>query len=70
MAIGFVLGNYYGSKWALTINEEKLKKIFAVVLLLAAIKMLFLDKPKNKENNGQTNSVHHESGTEFTNQAN
>lgn len=68
MAVGFVLGNYYGSKWALTINEEKLKKIFAVVLLLAAIKMLFLDKPKNKENTNQTSSVHHESGTEFTNQ--
>ena len=48
MAVGFVLGNFFGSKWALTLNDEKLKKFFAVVLLLAAIKLLFFDKPKNK----------------------
>lgn len=46
MAVGFVLGNYFGSKWALNINDEKLKKIFALILLLAAVKMLFIDKPK------------------------
>ena len=48
MAIGFILGNFFGSKWALTINDEKLKKVFAVILLLAAIKILFIDKPKAK----------------------
>jgi uncharacterized membrane protein YfcA len=48
MAIGFILGNFFGSKWALTLNDEKLKKFFAVVLLLAAIKLLFFDKPKTK----------------------
>jgi uncharacterized membrane protein YfcA len=48
MAVGFILGNYFGSKWALTLNDEKLKKFFAVVLLLAAIKLLFFDKPKIK----------------------
>ncbi len=48
MAAGFVIGNFYGSKWALTLNDEKLKKIFAVILLLAAIKILFIDKPKPK----------------------
>jgi len=48
MAAGFVLGNFFGSKWALNINDEKLKKIFAVILLLAAIKILFIDKPKEK----------------------
>ena len=48
MAAGFILGNYFGSKWALTLNDEKLKKFFAVVLLLAAIKLLFFDKPKTK----------------------
>ncbi|MES2649488.1 MAG: sulfite exporter TauE/SafE family protein [Bacteroidota bacterium] len=50
MAAGFVIGNFYGSKWALTINDEKLKKIFAIILLLAAIKILFIDKPKPKTN--------------------
>jgi uncharacterized membrane protein YfcA len=48
MAVGFVVGNFFGSKWALTLNDEKLKKFFAVVLLLAAIKLLFFDKPKIK----------------------
>jgi uncharacterized membrane protein YfcA len=57
MAVGFILGNYYGSKWALTINEDKLKKVFAIILLLAAIKMLFLDKAKNKETIDQTAAV-------------
>ena len=50
MAAGFVLGNFYGSKWALILNDEKLKKIFAIILLLAAIKMLFIDKSKPKSN--------------------
>lgn len=49
MAIGFIVGNFFGSKWALTLNDEKLKKGFAIVLLLAAIKILFFDKPKNHQ---------------------
>ena len=48
MAAGFVLGNFFGSKWALNINDEKLKKIFGIIMLLAALKILFLDKPKEK----------------------
>jgi uncharacterized membrane protein YfcA len=46
MAVGFILGNFWGSKWALSLNDEKLKKIFAIIMLLAAIKLLFFDKPK------------------------
>jgi uncharacterized membrane protein YfcA len=46
MAIGFVLGNFFGSKWALGISDDKLKKIFAIVMLIASVKMLFFDKPK------------------------
>lgn len=48
MAAGFVLGNFFGSKWALNLNDEKLKKIFGIIMLLAALKILFLDKPKEK----------------------
>ena len=47
MAVAFVVGSYFGSKFALTIPDEKLKKIFAVVLMLLSLKMLFLDKSKN-----------------------
>ena len=46
MAVAFVVGSYFGSKFALTIPDEKLKKIFAVVLMLLSLKMLFLDKSK------------------------
>jgi uncharacterized protein len=46
IAIGFVAGSYFGSKLALTLPDEKVKKIFAIVIILIAIKMLFLDKAK------------------------
>ncbi len=44
IAIGFLLGSYFGSKIALSLPQETVKKIFAILLLIIAIKMLFLDK--------------------------
>lgn len=44
IAIGFLAGSYFGSKIALSLPQETVKKIFAVVLLLIAFKMLFIDK--------------------------
>ncbi len=41
IAIGFVVGGYFGSKLAISINQEILKKIFGVILLIAAFKMFF-----------------------------
>ena len=49
LAIGFLAGSFFGSKIALSISQETLKKVFAVLMILIAIKMLFLDKPKNQE---------------------
>src|SRR5258705_3310412 len=46
LAIGFLAGSFFGSKLALSISQETLKKVFAVLMILIAIKMLFLDKPK------------------------
>lgn len=43
IAVFFVLGSIVGSKFALTLDQKVLKKIFAVVLLVIAGKML-LDK--------------------------
>ncbi len=43
LAVGFVAGAYLGSKLALTLEEEVLKKIFAVILIYTAIKMLGWD---------------------------
>jgi uncharacterized membrane protein YfcA len=42
--VGFVIGGYLGSKISLTLSESAVKKIFAVVLVFIAGKMLFFDK--------------------------
>ena len=42
--VGFLVGGWLGSKISLSINETMLKKIFAVVLVLIAGKVLFFDK--------------------------
>jgi uncharacterized membrane protein YfcA len=44
LSIGFVIGSYLGSKWALSLPQATLKKVFAAFLLLLAIKMLLIDK--------------------------
>jgi uncharacterized membrane protein YfcA len=43
LAVGFIVGGYFGSKLALSLNTEILKKIFAIVLLYTAFKMLGWD---------------------------
>ena len=42
--IGFVVGGYFGSKISLSLSETVVKKIFAIVLVLVAGKMLFFEK--------------------------
>ena len=44
MCITFVLGGWLGSRIALSLPQDTIKKIFAIVLILVALKMLFLDK--------------------------
>ena len=44
IAIGFLIGSYLGSKFSLTLPQELVKKIFAVVMILLALKMLFSGK--------------------------
>ena len=46
LAIGFLAGSFFGSKIALSLPQDTIKKIFAVLMIIIAIKMLFLDKPK------------------------
>ena len=40
LAVFFLIGSYFGSKMALTIPQNTLKKIFGILLLLVAAKML------------------------------
>lgn len=42
--IGFVIGGWLGSKISLNLSEDAVKKIFAVMLVIVACKMLFFDK--------------------------
>ena len=41
IAVFFIIGSYFGSKIALNIDPKMLRRIFGVVLLLIAGKMLF-----------------------------
>ena len=41
IGLSFVIGGYFGSKFAILINQAMMKKIFSVILLFIAIKMFF-----------------------------
>jgi len=41
LACMFLIGSFFGSKFALNLPQVALKKIFGILLLLIAIKMLF-----------------------------
>ncbi|HJS54508.1 MAG TPA: sulfite exporter TauE/SafE family protein [Chitinophagaceae bacterium] len=43
LAVGFVAGAYFGSKLALALPTDTLKKIFAIILFYTAFKMLGWD---------------------------
>lgn len=49
VSAGFLIGGFFGSKLAVVLPEQTLKKIFALMLILTAIKMLFIDKDKPNE---------------------
>ena len=44
MCVTFILGGWLGSKIALSLPQETVKKIFAIILMIVAVKMLFFDK--------------------------
>lgn len=46
IAVTFVIGGYFGSKIAVNINQQLLKKIFGVIMLIIAVKMIFFSSAK------------------------
>ena len=44
MCVAFVIGGWFGSKVSLSLPQETVKKIFAVLMLVIAGKMLIIDK--------------------------
>lgn len=63
LAIGFLIGSFFGSKLALSLPQETVKKIFAVLMILIAIKMLFLDKKKAVAEKEKVAVLHSNQGT-------
>ena len=49
LAIGFIVGSFLGSKIAMDLPQDIIRKLFACLLIIVAVKMLFLDKSKKKD---------------------
>ena len=41
IAVCFVVGGFIGSKFAVSLNQQLLRKIFALILVIAAVKLFF-----------------------------
>lgn len=41
IALAFVLGGYFGSKWSLALPMATVQKVFGGIMLLASIKLIF-----------------------------
>lgn len=41
LCCGFVLGSYLGSKTAITMSQDTLRKVFAILMFVVAVKMFF-----------------------------
>ena len=48
VSLAFIVGSFFGSKLALSLPEATVKKVFAIMMILIAIKMLFIDKAREK----------------------
>ena len=44
ISAGFIIGGFFGGKFAILLSDQILKKAFAVILLLIAAKLLFFSK--------------------------
>jgi len=44
LAAGFILGSLFGSKIALQLPQETVRKVFALLMIVIAIKLLFFQK--------------------------
>lgn len=53
VAGGFLAGSYFGSKIALSLPQETVKKLFAILMIVVSIKMLFFDKKATDDDSGK-----------------
>lgn len=59
IAAAFFIGSYFGSRIALSLPQDVLKKCFAVLMVVIAVKILFFDKPSAKEKQKIDTSANH-----------
>ena len=41
MALSFVVGGYFGSKLSISLPDQTVRKVFGVIMLIGAIKLIF-----------------------------
>ena len=41
IAITFIIGGYFGSKYAVTLRPEIVKRVFGIIMLIGALKIIF-----------------------------
>ena len=41
VASTFVIGSYFGSKWAIALDQKTVKQVFGAIMVLLGIKMIF-----------------------------
>lgn len=41
ISLAFIIGGYFSSKWAVSMDEKTLKRVFGIMLLLGGIKLIF-----------------------------
>jgi len=46
LAVGFIIGTYFGSKFALRLPEYKIKFAFALIMLFVGVQMLWMSGAK------------------------
>lgn len=46
LCVGFVAGGFFGSRMAVNLSPQVIKKVFAVIMILIAVKYLFFEKSK------------------------
>jgi uncharacterized membrane protein YfcA len=44
LAVGFFIGSFLGSKYSLSLPQLTVKRVFAIVMMVLAVKILFFDK--------------------------
>ena len=57
VSVGFLIGGWFGSKMAVALPVGIIKKIFAIFMLITAIKMLFIDKPSKSDEDKKQNII-------------